>query len=233
MWRVCAAQVRERRRAQRFSRFGVVVECLQFAPFPQNFRKNSGGRLATLRVPFVYGIVQSRPRRGYTAAVFTAISSEFIRSRLPRLSHVVPASRRAPFRPCNASGGLFARVIGFSVIPSRRLAVQPSPRGRYLPRTIKKYKNTGKMRKKKRFLCVLGVVYKLFIIYIWGIEKDRGFYSLEKEPGRVFLGNRNGVIQNRYLKFRATKRKSLGRLHYCVGGSRFLFYAYIFVYISG
>ncbi len=39
LWRVCAAQVKERRRAQRFSRFGVVVECLQFAPFPQNYRK--------------------------------------------------------------------------------------------------------------------------------------------------------------------------------------------------
>lgn len=79
-----------------------------------------------------------------------------------------------------------SRVLGFT---SRRLAVQPSPRGRYLPRTIKKYKNMGKMRKKKRFLRVLGVVYKLFIIYIWDIEKNRGFYSLEKRTGARVSGN--------------------------------------------
>jgi len=47
----------------------------------------------------------------------------------------------------------------------------------------------GKMRKKKRFLRVLGVVYKLFIIYIWGIEKNRGFCSLEKRTGARVSGN--------------------------------------------
>ena len=180
--------MRERRRAQRFSRFGVVVECLQFAPFPQNYRK-FWRKVSTLYAfRLCMASCKSRPRRGYTAADFTAISSELVRSRLPRLSHVVPASRRAPFRPCNIRAACLraSRVLGFT---SRRLAVQPSPRGRYLPRTIKKYKNTGNLRKKKRFLRVSGVVYRLFIIYIWGIEKNRGFYSLEKRTGARVSGN--------------------------------------------
>lgn len=84
----------------------------------------------------------------------------------------------------------------------------------------------GKMQKKKRFLRVLGVVYKLFIIYIWGIEKNRGFSSLEKRPGREFLGTCNGVIQNRYLEFRSVQpnRKRWAAPHLLRGGSRFLRY---------
>ena len=76
--------------------------------------------------------------------------------------------------------------------------------------------------KKKRFLRVLGVVYKLFIIYIWGIEKNRGFYSLEKRPGREFLGACNGVIQNRYLKNSVQPEIVGPRVMNLARGSRFM-----------
>ncbi len=135
-------------------------------PLPPEITENSGGRLYPLRVPSVSGSrakvtpVEGTPppflrpfRRSLSDRGFLACRTLSPRHIAHRFAHV---SKRAAYLRVS-------RVLGFT---SRRLAVQPSPRGRYLPRTTKKYKNTGKMRKKKRFFGVFGVVHRLFIIYI-------------------------------------------------------------------
>lgn len=227
LWRVCAAQLRERHTLDAI-RVSVWWSVAKVCPLPPEIQKKIWWKVSTVSrsvcvwicgnvapvkgtpPPFLRPFRRSLSERG-SLACRTLSPRRIVR----RFAHVVyrAACSRVP------------RVLVFA---SRRLAVQPSPRGRYLPRTYKKYKNMGKMRKKKRFLGVSGVVYKLFIIYIWSIEKNRGFCSLEKRPGRVFLGTCNGVIQNRYLKFRSVQpnRKRWAPRHEFGAGFAFI-YPYI------
>lgn len=109
MARPVAAPVRGT--AESFAFFLGLVGNVRPQPTPSRppTPKGGGGRQAVGQLgarkssPYLFGFMPC-PLTRYTAAVFTAISPEVVRARLPVMSCVVPVSRGASFPACKCAG---------------------------------------------------------------------------------------------------------------------------------